>query len=162
MKLYLAVIALIFLTTSVSAQCGDLLHASCELNWIFRNCSCPALLNQIQKQFKNCCVDDNIVQQYRNYTLLAFTPATLTVSGKITYPTTNDIDTQTITLTQNGADCRGYGCSESEAYGWDDEGGNFCDLHNLIRGLGYDYIENIGECEYHPSYADRDTVCNKL
>jgi hypothetical protein len=145
-----------FVSVAVS-DCGDLFHAHCELYWNFENARCTDVLQILAGQFKACCMDKDIEPNYTHYSLSSVDTDTLTVSGTIKF---NDgyVDDQTIQLTQNGTDCSGYGCSHSESLSYYDYCANYCDIHNLVRGIGYQFTETTGSCRNYPD--NPDVYCN--
>lgn len=144
---------------SASFACGNALHAHCQLNWNFADVQCSTLLQIFANQFRHCCLDSSIKADYTNYTLVSLDTQNLVVQGHITF---NDgyIDDQTITLTQSGANCTAVACSVSESLSYYDYSANYCDSHNLARGIGYTFTETISECKFHPDQGQEDTYCN--
>jgi len=155
----ITVVVLVLGFLSCVHSCGDLLHAHCELYWTFFDAQCTDVLSILANQFKQCCMEPTIDVNYTHYHLVSYNPSSLTVSGKLQF---NDgyIDDQTITLTQNGTNCSGYGCSHSESLSYYDYDANYCDIHNLVRDIGYDFNETMGECRFHPDVGDEDSYCN--
>jgi len=144
------VVLLSLFSLSLVDCCGITFHASCEINWIFSNIQCTKVFADIVQQFQSCCAQKSISPNYRNYRLLYFNNRTLNVAGQITF-TDGYIDRQEFTFTQSGSDCKGYGCSVSQSLSVYDYCANYCDLRNLVRGLGYTIDEKIGSCSYVPN-----------
>ena len=146
----IVILCLICLTVNMAApSCGELLHASCQMDWVFNNTKCSDLATKFANQFKSCCVDKDITANYTRYTLDSLDVAAGVVKGHIEF-LDGYVDKQTLTLTQQGADCSVYACSQSESVSVYDYCANFCDIRNLARGLGY-FTQTVGKCSYVPS-----------
>jgi len=142
--------------------CGDLLHAHCQLYWTFPDVQCATLLPIFVNQFKDCCMEKTILPQYTNYTLVNYSsdPSDLWVNGKLRF-TDHYVDDQNIVFSQNGTACSASACSHSESLSYYDYDANFCDVHNLARGIGYSFSENITNCRFQPPVGQHDSYCNQ-
>jgi len=155
------VVLITFLCTYMTRveSCGDALHANCELWWNITGAECSDVLTFFTQQFKSCCADSDIQKAYTNYSLTNVDPDNLIVSGTITF-SDGYTDQQTIQLNQAGSTCNAYACSHSESLSYYDYCANFCDIHNLIRGISYSWTETMGDCRFHPDSGKQDSYCN--
>jgi len=159
MKVVVCVCLMLLIGTSTVNACGEFLHASCELYWVISNAPCQTVLKFFAQQFQDCCADKDIGANYTGYTLTNFDNTNLIVSGSILFKD-GYIDDQTITLTQDGNNCNADACSQSESVSYYDYCANYCDVHNLIRGIPFTWNETIGTCRFHPDNGQQDSYCN--
>jgi len=100
-----------------------------------------------------------IQPNYTHYTLTSFDPAAITVSGKMHF-LDGYIDDQTIQFVQQGSNCFATACSVSESLSFWDYDANYCDVHNLVRNIGYEFTETIGGCRFKPKPGQENLYCN--
>jgi len=147
-----AILALLFLVATVNAQaavCGSPGHAHCALTWQIEG-QCTDAFAKLKANIQTCCGQATIKKQYTNYTLISSDATTLTLNSHIHF-TDNYIDDQQINLVQNGTFCTATVCSHAESPSNYDYCANYCDGHNLIRGIGLVFTEVIGVCRYVPN-----------
>jgi len=151
MKVILALLFLVVATYTVdsAATCGSPGHAHCSLTWIIQG-QCTDVFNKIKANIETCCAQKTIKTQYTNYTLLSADLPTLSLKSHIHF-TDKYIDDQEIDLVQDGLVCNASVCSHAESPSNYDYCANYCDGHNLIRGLGLVFTETIGVCKYIPN-----------
>jgi hypothetical protein len=52
-------------------------------------------------------------------------------------------------------------CSQSKSLSYYDYDANFCDVHNLMAGLGFNYTESASHCRFKPAPGQEAAICNK-
>eukprot|EP01108_Squamamoeba_japonica_P000793 TRINITY_DN1282_c0_g1_i1.p1 TRINITY_DN1282_c0_g1~~TRINITY_DN1282_c0_g1_i1.p1 ORF type:complete len:175 (-),score=22.55 TRINITY_DN1282_c0_g1_i1:35-514(-) len=156
-----ASVFILALLLAFSTACSfSSLHAHCQLTWKVAGTQCTTFLGAIAGQFSHCCADNAIGTNYRNYHLDNLDNQALTVSGHIKF-TDGYIDKQTISAVQSGNDCIATACSQSKSLSYYDYDANFCDVFNLVRGLGFNYTQQVSNCRFQPDQGKEVAVCNK-
>ncbi|XP_041365671.1 uncharacterized protein LOC121380768 [Gigantopelta aegis] len=145
------VVLMVFFPDPVPAP----LHASCNVDWTSgRKCSSvvDSLVKQIQAWSgrKNCPNRDN---EKCLYTLGVNTTSMITARHET--PTKGYVDDLKFDFTQDNTICKIHGYSTSRTwYAVLDYGTNYCNLFNLIQGIGLDKSANYTE-------TTNDSICTQ-